>query len=312
MIAGRQRREPYQVAGRTVLITGAARGIGAALARRLHAAGANVSLVGLEPDRLTALAAGLGPRAAWFEADVTDNDAVVTAVEGTASRFGGIDVAVANAGLSFIGTLATQPMEQWLRTIDVNLNGVYRTNRAVVPHIVASGGYLLNIASLAAVAHAPLMSAYTASKAGVEALTDALRAELLPTSAHAGCAYFGFIETDLVRGAYETGAASALNATQPGFLKTPIPPDQAVDAIERGISRRAKRIWAPRFVGPVLALRSTVTPILERTFGAKRDQLARALLVAKQDADQPVDLSLGVAVTDGQAAGERGPARDLV
>src|SRR3954463_9737636 len=90
---------------RTVFITGAARGIGAATAERLHARGDNVVLVGLEPERLEALAARPGDRAAFFEADVTDRDALDAAVEGTVDRFGGIDVAIANAGIHTTGSL---------------------------------------------------------------------------------------------------------------------------------------------------------------------------------------------------------------
>ncbi|MEY2513215.1 MAG: hypothetical protein QOJ89_573, partial [bacterium] len=195
-------RGRYDVAGRTVFITGAARGIGAASARRLHAAGANVALVGLEPDLLDELAASLGDRACAFEADVTDYDALQRAVGGTVQRFGAIDVAIANAGISYIGRLATAPMEQVERALEVNLMGVWRTNRAVIEQIVARRGYLLNIASLAAASHTPLMGPYSASKAGVEALTDCLRAEIAPTGARVGCAYFGFIDTDLVRASF--------------------------------------------------------------------------------------------------------------
>jgi len=137
------RRARYDVTGRTVLVTGAARGIGAAAAQRLHAAGANVSLVGLEPERLAALAEQLGPRAAWFEADVTDYDALVTAVDGTLARFGAIDVAIANAGLQFMGRMATMPREQFERTIEVNLLGVWRTVRAALPQVIARRGYVL-------------------------------------------------------------------------------------------------------------------------------------------------------------------------
>src|ERR1019366_8847400 len=162
---------PYDVNGRTVFITGAARGIGAATAERLHAKGANVALVGLEPERLEENAARLGDRAACFEADVTDFDALQRAVAGTVERFGGIDVAIANAGLAFVGALATAPIEQVERTFAVNLLGVWRTDRAVIGHIVARRGYLLNICSLSAVAHTPLMGPYTSTKAGVEALT---------------------------------------------------------------------------------------------------------------------------------------------
>src|ERR1700759_2912588 len=161
--------------GKTVFVTGAARGIGAACAERRHARGANVALVGLEPGRLRENAERLGERAAWFEADVTDIEALEAAVAGTVERFGGIDVAIANAGIAFTGTLSTAPVEQVERTLAVNLLGVWRTDRAVLGELRRSRGYLLNIASLAAVTHSPMMGPYTSAKAGVEALSDALR-----------------------------------------------------------------------------------------------------------------------------------------
>src|ERR1700746_1399552 len=117
----RSANAPYDVNGRTAFITGAARGIGKASAERLHAKGANVALVGLEPERLEANAARLGERAAWFEADVTDFDALRRVVADTARRFGGIDVAIANAGIAFSGSLATSPVEHVERTLSVNL-----------------------------------------------------------------------------------------------------------------------------------------------------------------------------------------------
>ncbi|MGI8730794.1 MAG: short-chain dehydrogenase/reductase [Solirubrobacteraceae bacterium] len=283
-------RSRYDVAGRTVLITGAARGIGAATAQRLHTAGAKVALAGLEPELLQALAERLGPRAAWFEADVTDPDALARAVEGTLARFGSIDVAIANAGVQFIGRMATVPREHFERTIEVNLLGVWRTNRAVLDEIVRNRGYLLNISSLSAAGHTPLMGAYTASKAGVEAMTDCLRVELAPSGTRVGCAYFGFIDTDLVRGAFAHPSTQALTATLPGFIARPAPLEEAVDAIERGVQRRSARIWAPRWVGGALALRGVMQPVSE--WRTKRSRgLAQALALADPPA-QPADPQL--------------------
>jgi len=272
-------RARFDVAGRTVFITGAARGIGAASARRLHAAGANVALVGLEPELLEELAASLGDRAAAFEADVTDLDALQRAVRGTVTRFGAIDVAIANAGISFIGRLATAPVEQVERALEVNLMGVWRTNRAVIDQIVTRKGYLLNIASLAAASHTPLMGPYSASKAGVEALTNCLRAETAPTGARVGCAYFGFIDTDLVRASFAHPSSQILTAALPSFVSTPAPLSQAIDAIERGVARRSARVWAPRFVGGALALRGVLQPLTELQMRLHRD-LPRALDLA--------------------------------
>jgi NAD(P)-dependent dehydrogenase (short-subunit alcohol dehydrogenase family) len=284
----------FDVNGRTVLVTGAARGIGAGAAERLHAKGANVALVGLEPQRLEENAARLGDRAAWFEADVTDFDALRRVVADTAQRFGGIDVAIANAGIAFAGSLATAPVEHVERTLSVNLLGVWRTNRAVVDQIAARRGYLLNIASLAAVVHGALLGPYAAAKAGVEALSDSLRVELAPRETRVGCAYFGFIDTDLVRASFDEPASETLRGQLPGFLSNPIPLARAIDAIERGVERRSARVWAPRWVGAALALRSLIQPLAER--GALRDpaRLTQALKLADDGAGDQ-DPVLGVA-----------------
>lgn len=298
-------RAPYDVNGRTVFITGAARGIGAESARRLHAKGANVALVGLEPERLEALAAELGDRSAVFEADTTDTEALERAVAGTVERFGGIDVAIANAGIQRSGAVMTADPEAIERTIEVNLLGVWRTDRAVLPHIVERKGYLLNISSLSAISHAPLMAAYTASKAGVEAFSDALRMEVAPTGARVGCAYFGFIDTDIVRGSFAQPSTQAMISMLPGPMTKPAPLSQAIDAIEQGIERRSSRVWAPRFVGPAMVFRGVLQPLSEWRiirFGAK--QLAEAVRLAdpRTGADHAEDPLLGassVAIEEG-------------
>jgi NAD(P)-dependent dehydrogenase (short-subunit alcohol dehydrogenase family) len=280
------------VSTRTVFITGAARGIGAATAERLHARGDNVALVGLEPERLEALAAKLGERAAFFEADVTDRDALDAAVEGTVECFGGIDVAIANAGIHSTGSLINGDVERIERTIEVNLLGVLRTDFAVLPQIIARKGYLLNIASLAAAAHAPLMGPYTTSKAGVEAMTDTLRVELSTTGARAGCAYFGFIDTDLVRASFAQSSTQTMQKNMPGFLRKPVPVGKAVDAIERAVDRRLARTWAPRFVGGFLAARGILQPLSERRVMGS-PELAAA--IAEADASGRAEGPLGVA-----------------
>ena len=280
----------------TVFITGAARGIGAATAERLHARGDNVALVGLEPERLEALAQRLGDRAAVFEADVTDRDALDAAVAGAVERFGGIDVAIANAGIHTTGSLLGADPDRIERTLEVNLFGVLRTDLAVLPQTVQRRGYLLNVASLAAASHAPLMGPYTASKAGVEALTDALRVELSTTGARAGCAYFGFIDTDLVRASFAQSSTQTLQSNMPAFIRKPVPVDKAVDAIERAVDKRLARTWAPRFVGGFLALRGILQPLAERRLMGS-DQLAAA--IAEADAAGRLEGELGVA---GQAA----------
>ncbi|HEX4837289.1 MAG TPA: short-chain dehydrogenase/reductase [Solirubrobacteraceae bacterium] len=288
---------PYDVDGRTVFITGAARGIGAETARRLHAKGANVALVGLEPERLEELAAQLGERAAAFEADVTDYEALQRAVDATIERFGAIDVGIANAGIAYTGPLASAPIEQVERTLAVNFLGVWRTDRVLIDQITERKGYLLNIASLAAIARAPLMGPYAAAKAGVEALSDSLRIETAPSGARVGCAYFGFIDTDLVRASFAQPSAQTMNGRAPAFIRNPAPLPAAVDAIERGIERRAARLWAPRWVGPMIALRGLLQPFSERQIQKDESRLVEALRTAETsheaDAQDPL---LGVAM----------------
>lgn len=294
----RRSPQPYDVNGRTVFITGAARGIGAETARRLHSKGANVALVGLEPERLEQLAAELGEdRAVAFEADVTDFDALERAARRCIERFGGIDVGVANAGIAFTGPLATTSIDHVERTLAVNFLGVWRTDRALIGPITERQGYLLNIASLAAVTRAPLMGPYAAAKAGVEALTDSLRIETRPTGARVGCAYFGFIDTDLVRASFAQPSAKAMTGRMPSFMRNPAPLSKAVDAIERGVEQRADRLWAPRWVGPLIALRGLLQPLTERQIAREPERLRQGVQAAEtsNEADTQ-DPLLGVAM----------------
>jgi NAD(P)-dependent dehydrogenase (short-subunit alcohol dehydrogenase family) len=247
------------IAGQVVLITGAARGIGAGTARALAARGARLSLVGLEPELLEQLAAELGADAAWFEADVTDRAALDRAVAATVERFGRIDVVIANAGVAPVGTVTTLPPEAFAKTIDVNLMGVYHAIHAALPHVIASKGYILPIASGAAVMHLPMMAPYAASKAAVEALADCLRVELAPKGTTVGCAYFLFIDTDMVR---EADAHPATRRSRITMGTAPL--SAAVDAIVAGVERRARVVYAPRQLAPMLALRGILNPLANR------------------------------------------------
>jgi NAD(P)-dependent dehydrogenase (short-subunit alcohol dehydrogenase family) len=247
-----------------VMITGAARGIGAESARQLYALGHELALVGLEPAELEARATELGPRAAAFECDVTDRDALATTVAAVVDRFGGIDVVIANAGVATVGTVATLPAEEFERVIEVNLLGVYRTVKAALPHVVERRGYVLVVASLAAALHGGMMANYAMAKAGAEAFANSLRQELGPRGTAVGCAYFGFIDTDMVRDAYEHPASQRARRDAPQWIARPIPVSEAGAAIVRGVEGRKARVWAPRWVGAALALRGIVMPLLER------------------------------------------------
>jgi NAD(P)-dependent dehydrogenase (short-subunit alcohol dehydrogenase family) len=254
----------YDLPGKVVFITGAARGIGAETARRLVAKGAKVALTGLEPELLERLAHELGPdRAAWFEADVTSYAALERAVEGTVERFGGIDVTIANAGVAPGTPLGAIDPELFDRTIAINLGGVFRTIRATHPHVTARAGYFLPIASLAAALHSPMMGPYSASKAGVEALANSLRQEVAHTGAKVGVAYFSFIDTDMVRRGFASESGRRAQEMGGPFARR-ASVEKVGAAIVRGIERRSRQIGVPGWVLGAAFLRTVVQPLAER------------------------------------------------
>jgi len=275
------RNEGSSLSGRRVLITGAARGIGAALARRLHDRGARVALAGIEPHLLEEVASSCGG-APWQSCDVTDRDEVEAAVSTAVDAFGGLDVVVANAGVAAQLPIIGGNPEVMERTLQVNVMGVYNTLRAAGPHISHDRGYALAVSSLAAALHLPLLGAYCASKAAVEALGDSLRAELRPSGARVGVAYFGELDTDMTSRGFGTQAAAKLTGGMP--LMRPAKLDVGIDALERGIARRSRRIVAPRWVAGLLPTRMLVQPFVER---ALERRLAAALAVAREE-DAPL------------------------
>ena len=250
--------------GKTVLITGAARGIGAESARRAAAAGANVALVGLEPEELERVAAQCGSKAAAFECDVSDWDALERAVRGTVERFGGIDVVMANAGIAPTGTVRGIDPADFERTIEVNLLGVWRTVRACLPHVIERKGYVLLTASLAAAMHAPGMAPYAASKAGVEAFGDSLRAEVKRLGVDVGVAYFGFIDTDMVRGVDEHPVLKSLRNDSLGPLSRSAPVSAVGRAVAKGMENRSRWVVVPGWVRILLVLGRALQPLTER------------------------------------------------
>ena len=159
--------------GKTVLITGASRGIGADTARLFAAAGANVALIARGADAIAALAGEIGMQAIAIPCDVSDYAAVASAVAQTVDTFGGLDVLIGNAGvIEPISHLATADPAAWAQVIDINLNGVFFGMRAALPVMLeAGGGTILTISSGAAHGPVEAWSHYCASKAGAAMLT---------------------------------------------------------------------------------------------------------------------------------------------
>ncbi len=174
-------------AGQVAVVTGGVSGIGLGIAERLAAEGAKLALWDIDRAALDREGARL---AAHTEAlDMTDAEAVQRAADSTASALDRIDIVVASAGITGPNTNAWEyPLDAWRRVIDVNLNGVYYTCRAVVPHMLRGGyGRIINIASIAGKEGNPNAAAYSASKAGVIGLTKSLGKELAATEIRVNC-----------------------------------------------------------------------------------------------------------------------------
>lgn len=281
----------HSLAGRRVLITGGARGIGAALAERLHARGAHVALVGLEPERLAQVAARCGD-APWREADVADREQMTAATDAVVAELGGLDAVVANAGIAKqLPTIGGDPkvLEQQLR---VNVVGVYVTLQAAGPHISHPGGYALVVGSLAGALAVPVVGAYSASKAAAEVLANTFRGEVMHTGARVGVAYFSEIRTDMTDRGFETAAAGTITLMTPTKVQ---PIGVAVNALERALARRSRHAFGPLWVAPLVYLRMFGQPFVDRMF---QSRIRDALRYAQEEqvplsTEQPTDRELG-------------------
>ncbi|GGX82976.1 SDR family oxidoreductase [Streptomyces minutiscleroticus] len=229
--------------GQVAVVTGAARGVGELLARKLSARGARIALVGLEEDELKRVAGRLhGDGAHWY-ADVTDQEAMTRVAAEVKERFGRVDIVVANAGVANGGPFTDSDPVAWRRVIEVNLIGSAVTARAFLPALEESRGYLLQVASLAAITPAPMMSAYCASKSGVEAYAHSLRAEVGHKGVRVGVGYLSWTDTDMVRGADQDDVMRELRQRLPWPSNKTYPLGPAVDRFVAGIERRSAHVY---------------------------------------------------------------------
>ncbi|WP_292975880.1 SDR family oxidoreductase [Mycobacterium sp.] len=239
------------VNSQVVFITGGGHGIGAEVARRLHAKGAKLVLTDLDENALTSISDELGDeRVLTVVADVCNLAAMEDAAEQAVTKFGGIDVVLANAGIASYGSVLQVDPAAFKRVIDVNLTGVFHTVRATLPAVIGTKGYVLIVSSLAAFAAAPGMSPYDASKAGVEHLANALRLEVAGHGVTVGSAHMSWIDTALVRDSKaDLPSFTELLSKLPWPLNKTTSVDDCVAAFVKGIEQRKRRVYCPGWVG---------------------------------------------------------------
>lgn len=241
------------LSGKVILITGGARGIGAAGAAELQRRGARPVLADVDRTTLAAKAAELGCDSVAM--DVTDFAGCQQAVADVLERHGRLDAVWANAGIAVDAPLELVPPQLWARTVEVNLIGAFHTVRAALPSIIDSRGYVAITASLASFIHPPLFSAYSASKAGVEAMANSLRVEVKHLGVDVGTFHPSWIDTDMVREGWAHRAYQRLReATPPPFNRTHSV-HEIVPAIADAFGRRSRRVYLPPYVRAAHVLR---------------------------------------------------------
>jgi NAD(P)-dependent dehydrogenase (short-subunit alcohol dehydrogenase family) len=262
----------WTLSGKVILVTGGARGIGAGTAAELARRGARLVLADLDPGPMADTARRITPQPLTIELDVTDMVACEAAVQQVLSEHGRLDVAWANAGIASFGPLGLTAPSAWRRTVEVNLLGAYNTLRAALPAVCEQRGYLAVTASLASFAHAPGLSAYAASKAGVEAMCNSLRTEVAHLGVDVATIHPSWIDTDMVREGDEAQRSfQRLREAMKEPFKRTYPLERAVSDIVTGFEARKRRICSPRFA----VIAHWLRPLLATT-AFERDQRAAA------------------------------------
>jgi NAD(P)-dependent dehydrogenase (short-subunit alcohol dehydrogenase family) len=254
-LPGRSTKVP--VTGKVVLITGGAVGIGAALGLELTGRGARVVLTDVDGPALEQTRARIAQQSGddavlTAVADVCSLDDMERVVADAVSRFGGIDVVVANAGIAPYGSVASIDPAMFRRVVDVNVTGVFHTVRAALPSVVERQGYVLVVSSMAAFVPAPGLAAYNASKAGAEHFANALRVEMAHQGVAVGSAHMSWVDTPMVRDARRDLSAfdEMIKSLSPPLNRTT---DLAscIQAFADGIESRTRTIFVPSWVGAI-------------------------------------------------------------
>lgn len=243
----------YSLKGKTLFITGAAGGIGAAVAREAYGRGANLILTDITQESVDTLANEFdASRVLPLALDVTDFEATQGVISKGVETFGHVDICFANAGISWRGDPATvfscEP-DEFRRIVDVDLFGVFYSVKACLPEIVRNSGFIMVTSSVYAFTNGMANAPYATSKAAVEQMTRSLRSELAGTGATAGVLYPGWVSTPIAKVAFggHALATQMINTAFPAFMRQPISPEALAAKAVKGMEKRAFATLAPGF-----------------------------------------------------------------
>jgi len=209
----------FELSGKSALVTGASGGIGAAIARALHGAGAAVALSGTRVEPLQALAAELGDRAHVLPCDLSDAEAVEALPKRAAEAMGAVDILVNNAGITRDNLFMRMSDEEWQTVLDVNLTSTFRLCRGVLRGMMkARWGRIVNISSVVGATGNPGQGNYAASKAGMVGMSKSLAYEVASRGITVNCVAPGFITTAMTDKLTEDQKAKILDQVPAGRM----------------------------------------------------------------------------------------------
>jgi 3-oxoacyl-[acyl-carrier protein] reductase len=210
------------LAGKTAFVTGSSRGIGLAIARAFHSAGAKVAIVGRDVERARSVAAELGERATGVACDVAVAEQVDAAITAAESALGPVDILVNNAGLTRDNILVRLTDADWDAVLDANLKGAFHTTRAAIKGMMKRrSGRIINVTSVVGLSGNKGQANYAASKAGLIGFTKSVAKEYAGRGILANCIAPGYIETDMTSGLPEAAKATLLQGIALGRLGRP-------------------------------------------------------------------------------------------
>lgn len=193
---------PFDMAGKTAVVTGGGRGLGLAIARQLDAAGARVMIVGRSRSTLEAACSSVSARTLCHVVDISDEDSVGSMRDAALAALGQVDVLVNNAGVNpYYHRTEETPLAEWSELISINLTGTFLCCRAFAPSMLHRGkGSIINVTSIAAHSGLSRTAAYCAAKGGVEAMSRSMAHDWAKSGVRVNCVAPGYVSTDLTTG----------------------------------------------------------------------------------------------------------------